>query len=155
MCSGQVGLNFLLGDSSWRLDFTNISVGKAQLHLFGILFGKLGLVARLPAKGLLTCQHCSALIKNAPGSSQVSVTFQSRVERRPKHDTSDGLTCWLQGMKSSVCPAAGILSPIILRGLSLATVTPPYLRTPSMSSLSPCHWPILTTWDSYQSERLN
>lgn len=54
---------------------------------------------------------CWGLDTNVPGSSQVSVRFQSQVKRQPKHDSSDSLTCCLQSLKSSVCPAS-ILSPI-------------------------------------------
>lgn len=71
---------------------------------------------------MIVVRCCWDLNTNVPGSSQVSVTYQSQVRLQPKHDSSDILTCWLQSLKSRVCPAS-IPSPIVLWGLILATLT--------------------------------
>lgn len=70
---------------------------------------------------MIVVKFCWGIDTNVPGSSRVSVRFRSQVKRQPKHDSSDSLTCWLQSLKSNVCPA-GILSPVSW-GLSLATLT--------------------------------
>lgn len=123
LCLGQVGLNFLLNDSGWS-SISQIFLKKTQTHFFVRIhpIKKLYIqVVGVWCSDMIVVRFCWSLDKSVPGSSWVSVTYQ--VKRQPKHDSSDSLTCRIQSVKSSVCPASSILSPIALWGLSLATLT--------------------------------